>query len=429
MEVRQDEMTQDKHDEMKVIARNNVCAECGADLQIHTDPEAQTLVVGCLNRDHHGLVERMTYSQAMRRGDIVHPVIENAIGRKMIPKDDLGRAMNLLALRYPDAIKDPPTAALFLMDCARLDIDPLISPAEAVPIPFRSRKKTNGGVTEKVTVQMIITQDGFLSMAARGCKEDWVGPPRTMRLEEYLASLPENQGRSLEEVASIAREIKESDCSDPDAWYYVAIGKRRDGEDIPVPGWFTHADHDRAKSAHLPAATQPGNQARVRAIKHWVRKVYPEARQRMLELTAEWYQRAEGIKEAQQYIDAEYSFISKPVGEEKIGATAGTDIHRAEQGGETRATSLSSPKGEEAHKNRGAPAAPPTMPIDLTWLTESMDEINWSEITAKTWLATYCQVDITGPLREVISRLTHEQATRFSNEIQTRVANKQAQLF
>ncbi|GAH99545.1 unnamed protein product, partial [marine sediment metagenome] len=130
------------------------------------------------------------------------------------------------------------------------------------------------------------TEDGWLSMAARGCKDAWVGPPKTMRLEEYLASLPENKDKPREEILTIAREIKDSKCKDPEAWYYVAIGKRRGGEDIPIPGYFTHADHGKAERGHLPAATQPGNQARVRAIKRWVREVFPECRQRMMELTA-----------------------------------------------------------------------------------------------------------------------------------------------
>ncbi|GAJ03187.1 unnamed protein product, partial [marine sediment metagenome] len=119
------------------------------------------------------------------------------------------------------------------MDCARLDIDPLISPAEAVPVPFKSKKKDKDGkvIEEKTAITMVITEDGWLSMAARGCKDDWVGPPRTMRLEEYLTSLPENKDKPRKEVLAIASEIKESKCKDPDAWYYVAIGKRRGGED------------------------------------------------------------------------------------------------------------------------------------------------------------------------------------------------------
>jgi len=170
-----------EYEEMKNIVATQVCAQCGGELTIRTNPvdDTNNLEIWCPhNPDHHGYVERETYTQAMRRGEEIHPAIVSAIERKMVPKDDLGRAMNLLALRYPNAIVDPPTAALFIMDCARLDIDPLISPAEAVPIPFKSRKKKSGGqVEEKVTVQMIITEDGWLSMAARGCADKWVGAP------------------------------------------------------------------------------------------------------------------------------------------------------------------------------------------------------------------------------------------------------------
>lgn len=144
-EVKRDEISQEQWDEMKDIAKRNVCAECGAELQIHTNPEKATIEVGCLNREHHGWVERETWTQAFRRGEPVHPAIQAAIERKMMPRDELGRAMNLLALRYPDAIVDAPTAALFIMDCARLDLDPLISPAEAVPVPFKSKKKDKIG--------------------------------------------------------------------------------------------------------------------------------------------------------------------------------------------------------------------------------------------------------------------------------------------
>jgi hypothetical protein len=262
--------------------------------------------------------------------------------------------MNLLALRYPDAIKDPATAALFIVDCTRLDIDPLISPAEAVPVPFKSRKKDGKGnvIEEKTTITMVVTEDGWLSMAARGCKDDWVGPPRTMRLEEYLTSLPENRKKPREEILTIAREIKKSVCKDEEAWYYVAIGRRRDGEDTIIPGYFTHTDYERAERAHLPAAAQPGNQARVRAIKHWVREVFPECRQKMMELTAEWYRRAEGIKAAQEYIDAEYDFIRLPEGGEKVGEQA----EKGAREGKAVATIVSTPKVAKSQKI-GASAA------------------------------------------------------------------------
>ncbi len=425
-EVNREEVTQERWDEMKKIVRENICAVCEGELTIHTNPEKGTTEVGCLNREHHGYIERETYTQAMRRGAEVHPAIRDAIERKMVPKDDLGRAMQLLALRYSSAIVDPPTAALFIMDCARLDIDPLISPAEAVPVPFKSRKKDKAGniIEEKTTITMVITEDGWLSMAARGCKDDWIGPPRTMRLEEYLSGLPENSGKPREEILAIAREIKESKCNDPDAWYYVAVGKRRGGEDTVIPGYFTHLDHGKADKGNLPAASQPGNQARVRAIKRWVREVFPECRQRMMELTAEWYQRAEGIKAAQEYIDAEYSFISLPEGEatdEKVRAAAPAKAKaqatKPVSPPATEETSLEETIGGEGFS------------IDLTWLDQTLKTIHWDEETAKTWISNVLKVDAQGKLTEVLARLTREQAERFTCELNERAAKAQPQLF
>lgn len=428
MEAKREEMTQEKWDEMKKIARENVCGECGAELQVHTIAEDGTIRVGCSDREHHGWIERTTYTQEFRRGAIVHPAIVSAIERKMVPKDELGRAMNLLALRYPDAIKDPPTAALFIMDCARLDIDPLISPAEAVPVPFKIKRKDENGIVieEKTTITMVITEDGWLSMAARGCKEDWVGPPRTMRLEEYLSSLPENKDRPRDEILAIAKEIKESKCKDPDAWYYVAIGKRRGGEDTVIPGYFTHRDHGKAEKGFLPAATQPGNQARVRAIKRWVREVFPDCRQRMMELTAEWYQRAEGIKAAQQFIDAEYSFISLPEGEGDTGGEVATEkVGARAPKAKARAAKQETPPTEETYQDEAIEGEGFT--IDLTWLKESQRALKWTDDTMKSFLVRY-RVDTQGTLTEVLQRLTREQAESFVNGINSWVEKQPPKL-
>ena len=409
-EVKQDEVTQEQWDEMKKITQDYVCAQCGAELQIHTNPEKATIEVGCLNREHHGWVERETYTQALRRGEEVHPAIRAAIERKMLPRDELGRAMNLLALRYP-AIVDPPTAALFILDCTRLDLDPLISPAEAVPVPFKSRKKKGGGqVEEKVTVQMVITEDGWLSMAARACPERWAGAPAVERVDD--------------------KDLAESLCGDPNAWLWKATGRTKDmepGQTSSAYGYFTQKEHKKAQDWHTPAADQPGNQARVRAIKRWVRENFPECRQKMMDLTAEWFKRAEGVKAAQEYIDAEYSFISLPEGGEKIAGAAGN-----KQGGEERpATTILSPTKQEAKPSGAAAAEPEVEPfhIDPTWLNETLKEIKWTEDTAKTFLASEYKVSPTGTLEDVIKRLTREQAEEFVNEIQDRVAQKQMQLF
>ncbi|MBA7631312.1 hypothetical protein ES703_38843 [subsurface metagenome] len=411
MEVKREEVTEQQWQEMREIAANNVCGICGAELQIHTNPEKGTIEVGCLNREHHGFVERETYTQAMRRGEEIHPAIRAAIERKMMPRDELGRAMNLLALRYPRAIVDPPTAALFILDCMRLDLDPLISPAEAVPVPFKSRRKVEEAWEEKVTVQMVITEDGWLSMAARGCSERWAGAPSVERVDD--------------------KALAESLCSDPDAWVWKATGRTKDmepGQTSSAYGYYTHKEHDKAKEARVPAATQPGNQARVRAIKRWVRENFSECRQRMMDITAEWVDRAEGVKTAKEFIDAEYSFISLPEGDEKIGAAA-----EETQGGEGKpeATILSSKKAEEPTKIE-VPAGEPEgegFQFDLVWLKESLNLLKWTEETAKTYLVGKYKVSPEGTLENVIKRLNREQAVEFVNMLQSKLAEKQTELW
>jgi len=488
-EVPQLDHTQEQYEEMKKIAERNLCAVCGAELTIHTVPERGTLAVSCSHdKEHHGYIERASYTALMRRGEaIVHPGIQAAIEKKMMPKEDLGRAMNLLALRYPRAIENPESAALFIMDCLRLDIDPLIQPAEAVPVPFKSRK----GKEEKTTVAMVVTEDGWLSMCARGCKDEWNGPPRTMRLDEYLTTLPENKKLSREDIAKLAKEIKKDACKDENAWYYVAIGRSKTmTEDAVVPGWFTDRDLKKAEAGNLPAFYEPGNQARVRAIKKWVRHVYPECRKRMIEMTKEWYQRSEGVKAAQAFIDAEYSLLLAPEGEEKTG-TPGTGSPGSKQ------QSVAQSEGRALRKEVKAPRTPntcqcpkplppdevyskedgsfwhvacagylctppldcfpgcPHMPfekettlekekpkpdtpielagegfhINLAWLDKTMKAINWTDLTAKTWIAANLKVNTQGKLTEVIARLNREQAERFVKELQQKAEKTQLDLW
>ncbi|GAI55231.1 unnamed protein product, partial [marine sediment metagenome] len=245
------------------------CGECGSPLVLCWGGTwgIESYVLRCAkDEEHKGLVEQATYTQAHRRGEEVHPAIRDAIERKLMPKDELGRAINLLALKYPKAIVDPATASLFIIDCARLDLDPLIAPAEAVPVAFKGK----GG---KATVQMIVTEDGWLSMAARGCAERWAGAPSVEPIDD--------------------QKLAESLCGDKNAWLWKATGRTKDmpeGHSSIAYGYFTTREFKQAQQRGTPAATQPGNQARVRAIKRWARENFPECRQKMMEITSEWYQ-------------------------------------------------------------------------------------------------------------------------------------------
>lgn len=397
-------MTELTYDEMKKIVSENLCAECNGVLTIRTNPETYKMEVWCPHHpDHHGYLERTSYTEDMRRGVTVHPNIQRAIEQKMLPKDNVARAFNLLALRYPAVIKDQATAALFLVDCQKLDLDPMIQPSEAVPIAFTSHRDN------KTTISMIITSDGWLSMAARGCPDDWIGPPKTIRLEEYLASLPENRERTWFKLDERAKSIKKSDCGDPEAWYYIAIGKRRNGEDCQSPGWFTHDEQITAAKNKLPAGDNPGNQARRRAIKHWVRDVFPECRQKMIEVTTEWMQRSEGIQEAQTYIDAEYSIISSPLKTKKV---------LLQEGERTLKENREPVQENGVTTTVGNPDFEP-------WLKETLKAIHWDEETAKSWIGSQFKgVDNTGLLKDVIARLDKTQVEKFCKHISSQPQKK-----
>jgi len=396
-DVKREEVTQEQWDEMRDIAKRNVCGICGADLQVHTNPEKGTLEIGCLNREHHGFIERTTYTQEFRRGAELHPAIRDNIERRMILPggQSIGAALAMIQTRFPRADMDQPSAALFLWDCVRLDLDPLLG--EIFPATFKTKDKDN---VEHKVVQPIISEDGWLSLAARACPEEWAGPPRTMRLEEYLQTQDAYKEKTYTEVKEIVKEIKGDLCNDPEAYVWVAVGHRKDQEDTLAYGWYKSSEQG------VVAKNLPGNQARVRAIKRWVREVFPEAKARMKEMTAEWMERAGDVRDIQNIIEAEYHIVTEEPPEltEKAGEATGEKVGTA------------------------APAKTKVGPIDPTWLEETLKEIKWSEDTASTWVASQFGVAAEGKLTEVLSRLTREQAEKFVKELQEKATQNQASL-
>lgn len=382
-EVKREDVTQEQWEEMKKIVRENVCPDCGAELQIHTNPEKGTLAVGCLNRDHHGYIERTTYTQEFRRGTEIHPAIRDNIERKMILPggQPVEVALSMIQTRFPKADMDEPSAALFLWDCVRLDLDPLLG--EIFPVTFRVKGKDN---IEHKVVQPLISEDGWLSLAARSCAEAWAGPPKTMRLEEYLQMQEAYKEKPYTEVKEIARDIKTDLCKDPEAYVWVAMGHRKGEEDTIAYGWYKKSEEG------VVAKNLPGNQARVRAIKRWVREVFPEAKAKMKEMTATWMDRAGDVRDIQDVIEAEYHIVTE---EEPPG---------------------------EAIEGEG-------FTIELTWLKESKEALKWTNDTMKSFLVSQYKVSPVGTLEDVIKRLTREQAEEFTQEINSRVEKQQASLF
>lgn len=293
------------YDDVKTLAEDNVCALCRGDLSIRTNSETNQFEVYCPQHPDQPYVGRPTAIQAFRRGESVPAHIEQSIRGAMLPggHEKLTTAIALLKMRFPLASLDEPSAALFIMDCMRLDLDPLLG--EIVPVTFKVEDKSTG--QRHKIVQPVIAEDGWLSMAARGCKDRWAGPPNTCRIEDYLHTLEENKGKPPEEIQKLARAMKRDICGDEQAHLWVAWGKVRiDGavmETSPTYGWYKGSEKGPV------AAELPGNQARVRAIKRWVRENFPDARKRMVDMTAEWLERGKNMAAVRQVIDAEYRII------------------------------------------------------------------------------------------------------------------------
>ncbi len=457
MEVKQTEMTPKIWAEWGALIKDQECAICGGQLTIHTIPKRAAMALGCPDPKHSGFRQRTSYTEEYRRGAEVYPDIRDKIESKMMVKTELQRALNMLALRFPLAIKDVPGAALFINDCMRLGLDPLIQPAEAVPVPFRTRDKSG---RERTTVAMVVTEDGALSMAARGCPEEYDGAPATMPLLDYL--MMKYEQRPLEELKEMATRTAGELCTDLKAYVWVALGKRRSATVVnPVYGYYTTAEHNKAIDNKLPAGTQPGNQARVRAVKRWCRENFPESRQKMIEYTAELYRRSEGVKAAQDIIDAEYTVFTIP-----LISPPGEKTAKNQRTGRAKPTTAKEPRAETAEqaksdkestkakesaeagedldseanreKTKNTAEAPgPRAPaedevfsrgpgkVDLIWLKETLKEIRWSDDTAITWLLSSFKVDPRGKLAEVLARLTREQSEQFVHELKKRAARQQ----
>ena len=409
MEVKQDEMTDEKWAEMKDMVKRLVCADCGADLQIHTVAERAVIRVGCLNLEHHGYVERETYTQALRRGEDIHPVIKGHIEKRMLPGGySLGVALALVKTRFPRADMDDPSAALFIMDCMRLDLDPLLG--EIVPVTFKVTDKETKEVRR--VVQPILTEDGWLSLCARACPDRWAGPPSTEPIKD--------------------KEFKKELCGDEDAWVWKATGKTKDGNESTTYGWVKTSEIVKDTTKQTPKDTLPGNQARVRAIKRWVRETFPEAKAKMKAITSEWLQRGKDVEEVQQIIEAEYHIVTEPskteVGEKTVPGGEGKE----ETGAGVSATK------EKSSKTASVPPAAEHVEekiegegfhIDLTWLKETLKALKWSDETTRSFLANKFHIDTKGTVAEVLARLTREQAEEFTKELQRRAAQSQMDLW
>ncbi|GAJ13563.1 unnamed protein product, partial [marine sediment metagenome] len=172
------------------------------------------------------------------------------------------------------------------------------------------------------------------------------------------------------------------------------------------------------------AKNLPGNQARVRAIKRWVREVFPEAKAKMKEMTATWMDRAGDVRDIQAVIEAEYHIVSEeppPQLKGKAGAAAPTKQPKA------RAKATKTETGPTEEKPPEGSIEGEGFTIDLQWLKESQKTLKWTDDTVLTFIIGQYKVSGTS-VTGALNKLTREQAEDFTRQINTRL-EKQTSLF
>ncbi len=367
----------EKREEGFDIVEKFVCGVDGANLSIAWGGAfgVEGYIVRCANEpQHEGYKPRTSALQAIRQ----------TAGIENIPMDAASahRQIGLLSIRYPDVLQDEASAALFLYECKRLSLDPMMAPAEAIPVAFLSKK------LNKRVIAMIISTDGWLSMAARSEPGRWVGPPSlTIVSGDMKAAIADDN------LKTIVVEAK---------------GKVRDQESRQLIdsanayGWFRSTEISQVEKGN-----SPWNMACKRAIKRWVRENYPACRTIMAEQTAGWMELSAGIKVTEDVIEAEFRILEPAASVDKTLDTHDNNIRQIDN------TTV-----EPDSKSHDKPVQ---SFIDLPWLQESLKAIKWAG--AGTYLKEKYGVTAKS-VSEAVSKLNAEQAAEFTREIQDRLKMK-----
>jgi hypothetical protein len=122
--------------------------------------------------------------------------------------------------------------------------------------------------------------------------------------------------------------------------------------------------------------------------------------------------------------------------EEVLAEAEGIQEEESSSEGDEKTSEVAKTQAAKQETSPAAEEKPPDeaiegegLHIDMTWLKESLNELKWSDDTAKTFLVSQYKVSPSGTLEDVIKKLTRDQADEFVKEIQDRVSQKQMQLF
>lgn len=262
------------------IARTHECDVCGGFLFVKPDSEGKDQVVCAADETHKGIrPTRKLMDTNKFGGNQLEYAMNSAQAMRQLAKrvvQEVERNLPMPKGPVPEA-----EAAHYLIDCAKLGIDPFLGDAYAVPY-----------WNEKAKVYSLVTTmsyTGWISIAQRGSADRWAGPPDVKLVTEEA--------------------LKEAIAGSKSAIVWVAKGKLRMPDGLIIESGETYGwanDKNQPNAMTVGKGNTPGNQARVRAISRWVQENFPDARSRIQGLRGSLMERAAGIAEAARIIDGEY---------------------------------------------------------------------------------------------------------------------------
>jgi len=386
MPIYEDETT--TREKLYELRRRNRCQVCRGALDVFMDVDKGKAFLACQDwrRTHHQGIERVAQPPfepniPTRREDVVEElgekkavVLEKYEGVVSLTR---AQAMEILKTIWPEAPEVEVLKAAII--CHQYGLNPLMK--HIFLIPFKRKKEGKVIGVDWVVVQGI----GSNRLIARR-KHNY----------SYLDLTPRRM--TEEEQQRINGEV-----DDTRIW---AITKLKDmetnAEALGVGSWPID---------EVPYGTEKGNtklnMACIRSEREALDRLYP----------AEMPQGIEVMEE--KYIDAKYTLLAEGGG--------GKAAASAEGGKEKTLAAVTPPTEDKSSKIADAPPAAAEgegFHIDLTWLSESLKEIKWTEDTCKTFLIGKYKIDGTGTLTEVLQRLTRKQAEEFTKELAEKVTQK-----
>lgn len=315
-------------DEGTEHVRKSVCAECGGPLTLPWGGSYghQGYLLQCgKDRAHRGIrsVETAVDYIARREGggDRFMAMLRSDDGLQMLIADVRHRLID-----HDKQVPDRDLAA-FVIDCAKLGLDPFTRQIYPVPFEDRSQRVVKDGRTVEQVYRLatIIATRGLASIAQRAMPDTWVMPPSgepVKRDDPIKALLLEGATRKGEWKGEPGQRRQEAVPVDPArVLLYRVKGKVRAHGEILDTDWVYGMWHLDDEVFGTDKGNTPMRMAQRRAERAWYEDYFPAAKAIMQGLTVPMLERASGFISAMRIVEGKAVVVEPAALPERVAET------------------------------------------------------------------------------------------------------------